>query len=85
VATASSPILMVSTTIYHPLTVESLDPGFLSAVDGGGKLFRSIFLVAVGLNLVASFQAFRTLLAVRPILLPAAALCWRQNIWPTIA
>jgi zinc/manganese transport system permease protein len=38
------------------------------------------------LNLVASFQAFGTLLAIGPMLLPAAAaLCWTQRIWPTIA
>ena len=76
---------MVSAAIYRPLTVECFDPGFLSAVDGGDKLFRSIFLLAVVLNLVASFQAFGTLLAVGPIFLPAAALCWTQKIWPTIA
>jgi len=86
IATSSSLILLVLAAIYRPLAVESFDPAFLSAVGGGGKLFRSIFLVAVVLNLVASFQAFGTLLAIGPMLLPAAAaLCWTQKIWPTIA
>jgi zinc/manganese transport system permease protein len=82
----SSLILLVLAAIYRPLALESFDPGFLSAVGGGGKLFRGIFLVAVVVNLVASFQAFGTLLAIGPMLLPAAAaLCWTQRIWPTIA
>jgi zinc/manganese transport system permease protein len=38
------------------------------------------------LNLVASIQAFGTLLAIGPVLLPAAAAtCWTQKIWPMIA
>jgi zinc/manganese transport system permease protein len=86
IATASSLILLVLAAIYRPLAVESFDPAFLSAVGGGGKLFRGLFLVAVVLNLVASFQAFGTLLAIGPMLLPAAAaLCWTQKIWPTMA
>jgi len=86
IATVSSLILLVLAAIYRPLAVESFDPAFLYAVGGGGKIFRGIFLVAVVLNLVASFQAFGTLLAIGPMLLPAAAaLCWTQKIWPTIA
>lgn len=86
IATASSLILLVLAAIYRPLVVESFDPAFLYAIGGGGRIFRVIFLVAVVLNLVASFQAFGTLLAIGPMLLPAAAaLCWTQKIWPTIA
>ena len=37
-------------------------------------------------NLVASFQAFGTLLAMGPMLLPAAAArCWTHKVWPMIA
>jgi len=86
IATVSSLILLVLAAIYRPLVVESFDPAFLYAIGGGGRIFRVIFLVAVVLNLVASFQAFGTLLAIGPMLLPAAAaLCWTQKIWPTIA
>ena len=48
-------------------------------------MYRGAFLLIVVLNLVASFQAFGTLLAIGPMLLPAAAaLCWTQKIWATI-
>ena len=51
-----------------------------------GSLYRGAFLLIVVLSLVASFQAFGTLLAIGPMLLPAAAaLCWTQKIWRTIA
>jgi zinc/manganese transport system permease protein len=42
-------------------------------------------LLLLLLNLVASIQAFGTLLAIGPVLLPAAAAtCWTQRIWPMI-
>jgi zinc/manganese transport system permease protein len=86
IAIVSSATLLVLAVIYRPLAVESFDPAFLRSIGAGGGLFRGIFLVAVVLNLVASFQAFGTLLAIGPILLPAAAaLCWTQRIWATIA
>ena len=86
IATVSSATMLVLAAILRPLAVESFDPAFLRSIGAGGGLFRAIFLVAVVLNLVASFQAFGTLLAIGPMLLPAAAaLCWTQRIWPTIA
>jgi zinc/manganese transport system permease protein len=86
IAAVSSATLLVLAAIYRPLAVESFDPVFLRSIGAGGGLFRGMFLVAVVLNLVASFQAFGTLLAIGPMLLPAAAaLCWTQRIWPTIA
>jgi zinc/manganese transport system permease protein len=86
IATVSSATLLVLAAIYRPLAVESFDPTFLRSIGASGGFFRGIFLTAVLLNLVASFQAFGTLLAVGPMLLPAAAaLCWTEKIWPTIA
>jgi zinc/manganese transport system permease protein len=86
IAIVSSATLLVLAVIYRPLAVESFDPAFLHSIGAGGGLFRGIFAVAVVLNLVASFQAFGTLLAIGPMLLPAAAaLCWTQRIWATIA
>jgi zinc/manganese transport system permease protein len=86
IAIVSSATLLVLAVIYRPLAVESFDPAFLRSIGAGGGLFRGIFVVAVVLNLVASFQAFGTLLAIGPMLLPAAAaLCWTQKVWAAIA
>lgn len=85
VASITSLTLLIIAALYRPLVVESFDPTFLRAVGGGGGVFRAIFTALVVLNLVASFQAFGTLLAIGPMLLPAAAArCWTQKAWPTI-
>ena len=76
IATASSVILLAVAALYRPLAVEAFDPAFLHLV-GGRAGYRAAFSVLVVLALVASFQAFGTLLAVGPMLLPAAApRCW---------
>lgn len=86
IASISSVTMLIVATLYRPLAVESFDPAFLRAVGGGGGVFRAIFVTLVALNLVASFQAFGTLLAVGPMLLPsAAARCWTHKVWPMIA
>lgn len=86
IAGISSATLLVVAALYRPLAVESFDPAFLHAAGGGGGVFRAIFIGLVVLNLVASFQAFGTLLAIGPMLLPAAAArCWTQKVWATIA
>jgi zinc/manganese transport system permease protein len=77
--------MLLVAALYRPLAVESFDPAFLRAVGGGGGAFRAIFVTLVVLNLVASFQAFGTLLAIGPMLLPAAAArCWTRKVWPMI-
>jgi zinc/manganese transport system permease protein len=77
--------MLIVAALYRPLAVESFDPAFLRAVGGGGGAFRAIFITLVVLNLVASFQAFGTLLAIGPMLLPAAAArCWTNKVWPMI-
>jgi zinc/manganese transport system permease protein len=78
--------LLVIAALYRPLAVEAFDPSFLRAAGAGTGLFRAIFITLVVLNLVASFQAFGTLLAIGPMLLPAAAArCWTRKVWPMIA
>ena len=85
IASISSLTILIVAALYRPLAVESFDPAFLRAVGGGGGAFRAIFIALVVLNLVASFQAFGTLLAVGPMLLPAAAArCWTHKVWPMI-
>ena len=81
-----SATLLIVATIYRPLSVGTFDPAFFRAVDGRRVVFEAIFLVLVVLTLVASFQAFGTLLAIGPLLLPAtAARCWTQRAGPGIA
>jgi zinc/manganese transport system permease protein len=78
--------VLVLAAVYRPLVVEAFDPGFLQAVSGGGAVYRMVFLTLVVLDLVAGFQAFGTLLAVGPLLLPAAAArCWTRRIGPVMA
>ena len=86
IACITSITLLVIAALYRPLALESFDPLFLRAAGGGGGLFRAIFITLVVLNLVTSFQAFGTLLAIGPMLLRAAAArCWTQKVWPMIA
>jgi len=72
IATVSSVIVLVIAALYRPLAVGAFDPAFLRTV-GVRAPYGAVFSVLVVLALVASFQAFGTLLAVGPMLLPAAA------------
>jgi zinc/manganese transport system permease protein len=70
--------------VYRPLVAECFDPGFLRAVGGHGSLFHFLFLFLVVINLVASFEALGTLMAVGLMMLPAAvARLWAQTL-PTM-
>jgi zinc/manganese transport system permease protein len=76
IAAVSSIIVLVIATLYRPLAVGTFDPAFFRAV-GARAPYGAVFSTLVVLGLVASFQAFGTLLAVGPMLLPAAAArCW---------
>src|SRR5207253_3648652 len=81
----SSLIVMVIAALYRPLAVGAFDPAFLRAV-GVRAPYAAVFPALVVLALVASFQAFGTLLAVGPILLPAAAArCWGLGVAASMA
>jgi zinc/manganese transport system permease protein len=71
IATVSSLTMLLLAMFYRPMAVDSFDPVFLRMVGGHGM--RSLFVILVLFNLVVSFQAFGTLLAIGPMLLPAAA------------
>ncbi len=80
IAAASSIILLAIAILYRPLAVDAFDPAFLRTV-GARAPYRAAFQALVVLALVASFQAFGTLLAVGPMLLPAAASrCWGLGV-----
>jgi zinc/manganese transport system permease protein len=81
----ASVVVAVLALIFRPLAIQSFDPAFLRTMGGGDSTYRAIFLVLVVLDLVAGFQAFGTLLAGVPLLLPAAAArCWAQRIGPLV-
>jgi zinc/manganese transport system permease protein len=85
IAAVSSVIVLVIAVLYRPLAVGGFDRAFLRAV-GTRAPYESVFLALVVLALVASFQAFGTLLAVGPILLPAAAArCWGLGVAASMA
>lgn len=85
IAAASSVILLTIAALYRPLAVGAFDPAFLRGVAGRVP-YGAIFLVIVVLALVVSFQAFGTLLAVGPMLLPAAAArCWGLGVAASMA
>ncbi|KQV32424.1 zinc ABC transporter permease [Rhizobium sp. Root1203] len=73
--------LLVLAIIYRPLIVECFDPSFLRAIGGRGSAYHFLFLLLVVLNLVASFQALGTLMAVGLMMLPAAiAQLWSRSL-----
>jgi zinc/manganese transport system permease protein len=85
IATASSVILLVIAALYRPLAVGAFDPAFLRAV-AAHMPYGALLVSLVVLALVASFQAFGTLLAVGPMLLPAAAArCWGLGVAASMA
>jgi zinc/manganese transport system permease protein len=85
IAVLASIILLVIAALYRPLAVSAFDPAFLRAA-GIRAPYGAVFSALVVLALVASFQAFGTLLALGPMLLPAAAArCWRLGAAASIA
>ena len=85
IAALASIILLVIAALYRPLAVGAFDPAFLLAT-GIRAPYGAVFAALVVLALVASFQAFGTLLALGPMLLPAAAArCWRLGAAASIA
>ena len=85
IAAMCSVVVLAIAALYRPLAVAAVDPAFLSAV-GTRAPYRGVFLALVVLALVASFQAFGTLLAVGPMLLPAAAArCWGLGVAASMA
>jgi zinc/manganese transport system permease protein len=85
ISAVSSVIVLVIAVLYRPLAVGGFDRAFLRAV-GTRAPYEAVFLALVVLTLVASFQAFGTLLAVGPMLLPAAAArCWGLGVAASMA
>ncbi len=78
IAAVSTLTMLLLALFYRPMAVDSFDPVFLRLAGGHGM--RALFTILVLLNLVVSFQAFGTLLAIGPMLIPAAAArCWTHR------
>jgi zinc/manganese transport system permease protein len=74
--------LCVLALIYRPLIIECFDSGFLRVIGGRGTLYHSLFLILVALNLVATFQALGTLMALGMMMLPAvSSRLWARHVW----
>jgi zinc/manganese transport system permease protein len=85
IAAVASVVLVVIAALYRPLAVDAIDPGFLRTL-GVRTPYSTIFVTLVLLALVASFQAFGTLLAIGPMLLPAAASrAWKLGVAASMA
>ena len=73
--------LVVLALLYRSLVMECVDPGYLRSVSWAGPATHLVFLGLVVMNLVASFHAMGTLLAVGVMMLPAiAARFWASGI-----
>ncbi|NUZ06688.1 metal ABC transporter permease [Piscinibacter koreensis] len=73
IALVSSGTLCALALMYRPLVLHSLDPGHLRSVGGPGAAAHVLLLVLVVANLVSSFLALGTLLAIGLMMLPAAS------------
>jgi zinc/manganese transport system permease protein len=67
--------------VYRGLVIECFDPDFLKSATRGRSFIHLIFFVLLVCNLVASFQALGTLMALGLMILPAIATrFWTRNI-----
>ena len=85
VVAIASVVIAVLALFFRPIAIQSLDPVILRTGRRSDSVYRAVFLALIVLDLVASFQAFGTLLAGVPLLMPAAAArCWAQRIGPLV-
>ena len=81
VAGVASATLLLLALMYRGLLIESFDPAFLAAGQGGRAWLQQLFLMLVVVNLVAAFQTLGTLMAVGLMMLPAiSARLWHDTL-----
>ena len=81
VAGVASATLLLLALMYRGLLIESFDPAFLAAGQGGRAWFQQLFLMLVVVNLVAAVQTLGTLMAVGLMMLPAiSARLWHDTL-----
>ena len=73
--------LLALASIWRPLVLECVDPGFLRSVSRAGSAAHLAFLALMVLNLVGGFIVLGTLLAVGIMMLPAfIARFWARDL-----
>lgn len=73
--------LLLLAVIYRPLLAELVDPIFLKVHKQRGARYYRLFLFLIMLNLMASFQALGSLMAVGLMMLPPiAARLWARRM-----
>ncbi len=73
--------LIVLSFIYRPLMIECYDPVYMRSIGASGAFYHVIFMMLVVLNMIAAFQALRTLMALGMMMLPAvAARFWGRDV-----
>ena len=86
IVSIASASLAVFALIWRPLVLECVDPGYLRSVSRSGGPAHIAFLALVVMNLVGSFQALGTLLAVGLMMLPAViSRFWARDVTAMIA
>lgn len=56
---------------YQPLVIQCFDPDFFEYRGGNSRTLKILFMLVLSMNLVASFQALGTLMALGLLILPA--------------
>jgi zinc/manganese transport system permease protein len=73
--------LLIGAWGYREMVVECFDSGFLASTGTNSSIYQQIFMLLLVLNLVASFHALGTLMALGLLILPAiAASFWTSEI-----
>ena len=81
IASIASASILTLATIYRHLIIECVDRLFMQSTGGKSILIHQIFLILIVVNLVCSFQALGTLMAIGLMVLPAiASNFWSKNI-----
>lgn len=81
VGVISSINLLIAAWAYREMIIECFDAGFLRSVGGKSGVYQQMFMILLVLNLMASFHALGTLMALGLLILPAiAASFWAREI-----
>lgn len=82
---ANAVTLLALAVFYRAFVIDCFDPDFLSVARGGRSKISFVFYFLLMLNLIASFQALGSLMALGLMILPSlTARFWTRNIDPML-